>query len=104
MRRLWFLFLFVMLATAQDPIRPPLFPDDSKDDPKLADGTSQKQAILKMEYKQSIEDAKKLTALAGEVQSGLEKGDANVVSLKMIQQLEEIERLSKKIKTRLKRI
>jgi hypothetical protein len=103
MRRVCLLLLFVLLAPGQD-IRPPGFPDDTKEDVKLPDGTSQRQAILKAEHKKSIEDARKLADLSGEVRADLEKGDANVVSLKMIKQLDEIERLSKSIRGRLKRI
>jgi hypothetical protein len=103
MPRLCLLLLFVMLAPGQD-TRPPAFPDDNKEDVKLPDGTSQRQAILKAEHKQSVVDAQKLADLAGEVRADLEKGDANVVSLKMIKQLDEIERLSRRIRGRLKRI
>jgi hypothetical protein len=103
MPRFCLLLLFVLLATGQE-IRPPGFPGDTKEDVKLPEGTSQKQAILKAEHKQSVEDAQKLAELAGEVQADLQKGDANVVSLKTIKQLDEIERLSKKIRGRLKRI
>jgi hypothetical protein len=103
MPRLCLLFLFVLFAAGQE-IRPPVFPDDTKEDVKLPDGTSQKQAILKMEHKKSVEDGQRLAELAAEVKTDLEKGDANVVSLKMIKQLDEIEQLSKRIRGRLKRI
>ena len=103
MPRLCLLLILVMLATGQD--TPPLVPPfDSKEDVKLPNGSSQRQAILKAEHKQSVEDGQKLAELAAEVRVDLEKGDANVVSLKMIKQLDEIERLSKRIRGRLKRI
>ena len=103
MPRLCLLLMLVMLASGQD-TRPQVFPDDTKEDVKLPDGTSQKEAILKAEHKKSVEDGQKLAELAGEVRADLEKGDANVVSLKTIKQLDEIERLSKRIRGRLKRI
>jgi len=102
MPRLCLLLLFVLLASGQDKF--PTFPADTKEDVKLPDGTSQKQAILKADFKRSVEDSQKLAELASEVRTDLEKSDANVVSLKMIKQLDEIERLSKRIKARLKRI
>ena len=102
MFRLCLVLLFVTLVTGQDS-PPPVFPQDNPD-VKLPNGTSQRQAILKAEHKKSIEDARKLADLSGEVRADLEKGDANVVSLKTIKQLDEIERLSKRIRGRLKRI
>ncbi len=103
MPRLFLLLILVMLASAQDQ-RPPLFPTEGTEDVKLPNGTSQRQAILKAEHKKSLEDSDKLVDLVTEVHADLEKGDANVVSLKTIKQLEEIERLSKRIRTRLKPI
>jgi hypothetical protein len=92
-----------MFACAQDP-RPLVLPQDATEDVKLPNGTSQRQAILKAEHKKSVEDSAKLVDLVTEVHADIEKGDANVVSLKTIKQLEEIERLSKRIRARLKPI
>ena len=102
MPRLCLLLIVVMFASAQDP-PPPVFPDNTED-VKLPNGTSQRQAILKSEHKKSLEDSAKLVELAGQVQADLDKTDANVVSLKTIKQLEEIEKLSKRIRLRLKPI
>jgi hypothetical protein len=93
-----------MFASAQDPPRPLVLPGDATEDVKLPNGTSQRQAILKAEHKKSVEDSAKLVDLVTEVHADIEKGDANVVSLKTIKQLEEIERLSKRIRARLKPI
>ena len=101
MRRVTLILLFLAVALGQDPS---LINPRDQDDPKLPDGTSQKQAIIKAEHKQSIEDSQKLMELASEIHADLEKGDANVVSIKMMKQLDEVERLSKKIRARLKRI
>jgi hypothetical protein len=104
MRRLILFFLFLLVAAAQSdrPGFPPI--RDKDEDVKLPDGTSQRQAILKADHKKSVADAKRLAELSAEVQSDLEKGDANLVSLKTIKQLDEIERLAKAIRGRLKRI
>ena len=95
MPRFCILLIVVMLASAQDQT-PPLFPTDGTEDVKLPNGTSQRQAILKAEHKKSLEDSAKMVELATEVNADLERSDANVVSLKTIKQLEEIERLSKR--------
>ncbi len=102
MPRFCLLLMVVMLASAQDQ-RPLLIPENNED-VKLPNGTSQRQAILKAEHKKSLEDSDKLVDLVTEVHADLEKSDANVVSLKTVKQLEEIERLSKRIRTRLKPI
>ena len=102
MRRLCLFLLLAACLPAQDV---PLFPPDrAAEDPKLPNGKSQKQAIIEAEHKQSIEDAQKLADLSAEVQKDLQKGDANIVSLKMMKQLEEIERLAKRIHARLNKI
>lgn len=103
MPRFCILLIVVMLASAQEP-SPTLFPTEGIEDVKLPNGTSQRQAILKAEHKKSLEDSAKLLDLVTEVHADLEKSDANVVSLKTVKQLEEIERLSKRIRTRLKPI
>jgi hypothetical protein len=100
MPRLCLLLLFVTLATGQTGA-PREFPDD-KADIKPLEG--QKQALLKSEHKHSVEDAQKLAELSAEVREDLEKSDPNIVSLKTIKQLDEIERLTKRIRGRLKRI
>jgi hypothetical protein len=93
------LFLAAFLQAQDAPLR-----DNSNDGPKLPNGRSQKQAIIEAEHKQSLADAQKLADLSAEVQIELQKGDANIVSLKMLKQLEEIERLAKRIHGRLNKI
>ena len=93
------LFVAAFLQAQDAPLR-----ETPNEDPKLPNGRSQKQAILEAEHKQSIADAQKLADLSAEVQMELQKGDANIVSLKMLKQLEEIERLAKRIHGRLNRI
>jgi hypothetical protein len=100
MPRFCLLLLVVMIASGQNGA-PREFPDD-KGDIKPFGG--QKQEMLKAEHKHSVEDAQKLAELSTEVRDDLEKSDPNVVSLKTIKQLDEIERLTKRIRGRLKRI
>jgi hypothetical protein len=101
MRRHTLVFLLSLAAFGQDPATTFPRPDEDR---KLPDGTSQRQAILKAEHKRSVEDAARLAQLSAEVHADLEKGDANVVSLKTLKQLDEIDKLTKAIRGRLKRI
>jgi hypothetical protein len=68
----------------------------------LPDG-KQRDDILKDEYKKSLQDAAQLVKLSEELRDALEAGDPHVVSLKAIKQTEEIEKLAKNIRGRLKR-
>lgn len=77
----------------------PKFPDE----PKLPDGRSQKEEILKSEHAKSLQDADELFKLSEELKIDLEKNDRHVVSVATIRKLEEIEKLAKRIRGRLKR-
>jgi hypothetical protein len=70
---------------------------------KLPNGKSQRDEIVKQDYKKNLEEASALAKLAEELKSDLEKGDKNIVSVKNIKQTEEIEKLARSIRGRLKR-
>ena len=72
-------------------------------DIKLPDGKSQRDAIVKDEFKRNLKDVEKLATLANELKEAMEASDAHIVSLKIIKQTEEIEKLAKTIRGRLKR-
>jgi len=73
------------------------------EDPTLPNGKSQREEILKDEYKRNLQDAAQLVKLSEELRDALEAGDPHVVSLKLIKQTEEIEKLAKSVRGRLKR-
>jgi len=56
-----------------------------------------------MEHKKNVDDAATMAKLAEEVSEDLEKDDRYVLSLKTLKKLEDIEKLSKAIRGRLKR-
>lgn len=68
----------------------------------MPDGRSKKEAIAKAAYLDSLDDTKKLIAAAEELKTELEKNDRYVVSLAAIRKTEEIEKLAKRIRGRLK--
>ncbi len=70
---------------------------------KLPDGRNQMEEILKEEHRKSLADAARLAELAGELKIELEKNDRHIVSMSSIRKTEEIERLAKRIRARLKR-
>ena len=102
------LMLLTMLAgaliPAQTPRQPPLpLPPDNPGDVRLPNGKSQRDEILKADYQKSLEDARELSKLADELKLDLEKNDRNVLSIATLKKTEEIEKIAKRIRERLKR-
>jgi hypothetical protein len=77
--------------------------DPDRDDVKLPNGKSQQEEILKVEFKKTLEDAAELVKLAEQLQDDLIKDDRHVLSISTLKKTEDIEKLAKKIRTRLKR-
>jgi hypothetical protein len=102
MSRTRFLLLPALLLwplAAQMPEVPPL---EEEKDAKLPNGRLQKDEIAKAAYQSSLDDSKKLIAAAEELKAELEKNDRYVVSLAAIRKTEEIEKLARRIRGRLK--
>jgi hypothetical protein len=72
-------------------------------DPRLPNGKSQKEEILKADHEKSLEDASKLMQLTEELKIELEKNDRHVLSVSTLKKLDDIEKLSKRIRSRLRR-
>ena len=81
---------------------PPLYEPDRADDVKLPNGKSQKDAILKAEYDQNLKDAARLVELSGELKQDLEKGNRFVLSMATLKKTDEIEKLVKQIRSRMR--
>lgn len=64
---------------------------------------SQVEAILKADHAKSVEEAGKLVKLAQELQEELERSDRHVLSMTALKKAEEIEKLAKRIRNRMKR-
>ncbi len=77
------------------------FPQEPE--PRLPSGKSQKEEILKAEHKNSLRDAERLLMLAEELKAELEKSDYHILSLTTLKKTEEIEKLARRIKSRLRR-
>ncbi len=91
--------LFLELASAQR--HPVDQPDEDKTGVRLK--RSQVEEILKADRAKSIEDAAQLVKLSGDLQTELEKNDKSVLSVAAIRKTEEIEKLAKRIRGRLRR-
>ena len=78
-------------------------PQPRPQDTRLPSGKLQSDEILKAEHEANIKDAAQLAALAAEVKEDIEKSDRFVVSMATIKKTDEIEKLAKRIRSRLRR-
>jgi hypothetical protein len=70
---------------------------------RLPNGKLQSEEILKDDYKKNLKDAQDLIDLAESLKMGLEKGAQHVLSLSDLKKTEEIEKLAKRIRSRMRR-
>jgi len=102
-RRRCALILSIAALSFTVPAQGPVPPTPSqKEDVVLPNGKSQKDEILKAEHDQNMKDAAHLTELAQELQLDLEKEDRYVLSIATLKKTEDIEKLVKKIRSRLR--
>jgi hypothetical protein len=104
MRRSSTLLALLVLAfsfslDAQRPKRP----GEAEEPPRLPNGKSQQEEILKADHEKDVVDARELARLATELRDELEKSDAHVLSVASLKKTEDIEKLAKKIRGRIKR-
>ena len=76
-------------------------PPEVQGDIKLPNGKSQRDEILKAEHEQNVRDAAQLVELSQQLQQSLEKNDRFVLSLADLKKTEEIEKLARKIHSRM---
>jgi hypothetical protein len=70
-----------------------------EEEPTFPITQKQKRELLKQNFKRMKRDAEELAALAKTLQEELNKSDENVLSLKIVDNAEKIERLAKRIKS-----
>ena len=96
--------LAVGLLFSQEPglPRPHKQPEDASE-VKLPNGKSQQEEILKADYQKTLQDVSELVKLAEQLQDDLIKEDRHVLSIASLKKAEDIEKLARKIRTRLKK-
>ncbi len=70
---------------------------------RMPSGRLQSEEILKADHARSLEDSARILKLAEELKIEIEKNDRYVLSLGAIRKTEEIEKLAKRIRGRMKR-
>jgi hypothetical protein len=73
-----------------------------EDEVTLPNGKSQRDEILKAEYQQNLKDASDLIDLAQQLKLDLEKNDRYVVSMATLKKTDDIEKLVKRIRARMR--
>jgi hypothetical protein len=96
--------VLALTISAQGPPNPPTHPPPGQDaeDVRLPNGKLQRDEILKADYQKSLSDAREMSKLAEELKVDLEKNDRYVLSIATLKKTEEIEKLAKRIRDRLK--
>ena len=69
----------------------------------MPSGKSQRDEILKDEHQKALKDVAHIIEIAGKLQTEMEKEDFRVLSLSSLKKTEEIERLARRVRVRLKR-
>lgn len=104
-RRIALLSLLASPILAQSPdqqdnrLPVPLNPDEDR---KLPNGKSQKDAIAKQQHDEALKDAENLVLMAGQLRDELKKAGDFVVPVSSVKKTEEIEKLARRIRGRLK--
>ena len=76
---------------------------ENQTDVRLPNGKVQRDEILKADHEQNLKDAAQLADLAEQLKQDLEKNDRYVLSISTLKKTDEIEKLVKKIRSRLRR-
>jgi hypothetical protein len=76
--------------------------DEPQADVHLPNGKSQRAEILKAEREKNIKDAAELVDLSKELQQEIEKNESYVLSLGALKKTDEIEKIAKRIRGRLR--
>jgi hypothetical protein len=92
------------LPAQEIPSYPPPIPPSRPDDVRLPNGKKQRDAILKADYEHNLKDAQELVTRTRDFQQGLEKSDQYVLSLGLLKQLDDIEKITRRIRGRMRRI
>lgn len=86
----------------QDSLKSVIPDPNHREEVRLPNGKKQSDEILKMEFEKNLGDARELALMTRSLQEDLEKEDRFVLSLATLKKLDDIEKLTKRIRSRLK--
>ena len=96
------MLLVIALAMLAQIPRPHQISPRPDDEVPLPNGDLQREDIQKADYEKSLNDVRELAKLAENLKMDLEKSDRFSISLSTVKKTEEIEKLAKRIRARLK--
>ena len=73
-----------------------------EDDTRMPNGKLQRDEILKADYQQNLKDARELIDLSTSFELDLEKSDRFVLSLGLLKKLDDIDKVTKRIRGRMR--
>jgi hypothetical protein len=88
-------------AQEQEERRPPI-PPDPREDQKLPNGKSRNDAIARKQHEEAMKDVDDLIAAARDLKEALERAGNYVVDVATVKKTEDIEKLARRIRGRLK--
>ncbi len=99
------LLLVCLTALSQDPVRPGIGVNDPNREPerKLPNGKIQAEEILKADHAKSLKDLKQITELSQSLAEEMERDTSHVLSLNSIKKIEEIDKLARRVRDRMRR-
>jgi len=77
-------------------------PPPEQEEVRLPNGKLQRDEIAKAEHEQNLKDAAQLVELSEQLKEELEKNDRFVVSMSTVKKTDDIEKLVRKIRSRLR--
>jgi hypothetical protein len=102
-RLLAWLGLAPALLSAQPPPREMAAGEDDPSGRRMPDGRLMSEAVLKEDHKRNIEDLHRMKEIIGEVEQSLEKNAQHVLSIENLKRLEEVEKIGRRIRGRMRR-
>jgi len=92
-----FLLAFLVGSFAQTPSA------KSPEDVTLPNGKRWNDVIAEADYKRNVKDARELATIAAEIRDDIEASDKFVLSLKILRKVEDVEKLAKDLRARLRK-
>jgi hypothetical protein len=86
-------------TAAQDPYDPSQRREEER---RLPDGTLQADAIRRADYEANLKDLARIRALTDGIEEMLKKSKGHVLSIQAMRDLEEIEKLAKRVRGRMR--
>ena len=102
-RALLLLSSAALAAAGQLPETPRAKDDEKAGDLRLPNGKRQIDEILKADREQNLKEARELAAMATSFETEVEKTDRFVLSVSMVKKLDDMERLVRRIRSRMKK-